>query len=77
MQSPSQSRCHPLPGAELAPLGTRVRPLLQCLWARSIIAVIAALPTIAPDTETAISILQAIRSYDASYRITSSCGHRN
>ena len=36
--------------------------ILQCLWSRSIIAVIAALPAIAQDSETAVSILQAIKA---------------
>ena len=36
--------------------------ILQCLWSRSIIAVVAALPTIAQDKETAISIMQAIKA---------------
>ena len=36
--------------------------ILQCLWSRSIIAVIAALPTIVQDKETAISIMQAIKA---------------
>ncbi|CAE7756746.1 unnamed protein product, partial [Symbiodinium necroappetens] len=36
--------------------------ILQCLWGRSIIAVIASLPTIVPDTETAIALLQAAKA---------------
>ena len=36
--------------------------ILQCLWSRSIIAVIAALPAVAPNKEIAVSILQAIRA---------------
>ena len=36
--------------------------ILQCLWSRSIIAVIAALPAVAPNKEIAISIMQAIKA---------------
>ena len=36
--------------------------ILQCLWSRSIIAVITALPAVAPNKEIAISIMQAIKA---------------
>ena len=36
--------------------------MLQCLWSRSIIAIIASLPAIAPQEELAIALMQAIKA---------------
>ena len=36
--------------------------MLQCLWSRSIIAIIASLPSIAPQEELAIALMQAIKA---------------
>ena len=36
--------------------------MLHCLWSRSIIAIIASLPTIAPQEELALGLLQAIKA---------------
>ena len=38
------------------------RLMLQCLWSRSIVAIIASLPAVAPDEEIAISLLQAVKA---------------
>ncbi|CAE7238129.1 unnamed protein product, partial [Symbiodinium sp. KB8] len=64
------TRCKALADPEAIPfLETSPQPseqessrLLQCLWSRSIIAVIAALPTLARNKETAVSIMQAVKA---------------
>ncbi|OLP92400.1 hypothetical protein AK812_SmicGene25767 [Symbiodinium microadriaticum] len=45
-----------------APLEQESRLMLQCLWSRSIIAIIASLPAVAPQEELAISLMQAIKA---------------
>ena len=45
-----------------APQEQEARLMLQCLWSRSIIAIIASLPTIAPQEELALGLLQAIKA---------------
>ena len=45
-----------------APLEQESRLMLQCLWSRSIIAIIASLPAVAPNEEIAISLLQAMKA---------------
>ena len=45
-----------------APLEQESRLILQCLWSRSIIAIIASLPAVAPQEELAISLMQAIKA---------------
>ena len=49
--------------------------MLQCLWSRSIIAIIASLPTIAPHEELALSLLQAIKASAAIAILTVPRGH--
>ena len=44
------------------PLEQESKLMLQCLWSRSIIAIIAALPAVAPSKELAISLMQAIKA---------------
>ncbi|CAE7354462.1 unnamed protein product [Symbiodinium sp. KB8] len=45
-----------------APREQESRLMLQCLWSRSIIAIIASLPVVAPQEELAISLMQAIEA---------------
>ena len=52
-----------------APQEQEAHLMLQCLWSRSIIAIIASLPTIAPHEEIALSLLQAIKVIKASSAI--------
>ncbi|CAE7865189.1 unnamed protein product, partial [Symbiodinium sp. KB8] len=58
-----------------APQEQEARLMLQCLWSRSIIAIIASLPTIAPHEELALSLLQAIKASAAIAILTVPRGH--
>ena len=45
-----------------APLEQESRLMLQCLWSRSIVVIVASLPAVAPNDEIAISLLQAVKA---------------
>ena len=58
--SPLGARCKALADPEAIPFLEQSRA--PCLWSRSIIAIIASLPAVAPEEELAISLLQAIKA---------------
>ena len=80
---PLGTRCKALADPEAIPFlepGTQPseqqsNAILQCLWSRSIIAVIASLSAIAPNIETAIAIMQAIKASAAVAVLTVSRDH--
>ncbi|CAE7327295.1 unnamed protein product, partial [Symbiodinium sp. KB8] len=59
-----------------APLEQESRLMLQCLWSRSIIAIIASLPAVARNEEIAISLMQAIKASAAIAILTVPRNHR-
>ncbi|OLP83471.1 hypothetical protein AK812_SmicGene35767 [Symbiodinium microadriaticum] len=59
-----------------APLEQESRLMLQCLWSRSIVAIIASLPAVARNEEIAISLMQAIKASAAIAILTVPRNHR-